>query len=234
MPTPARLIATMLALGLCAAAAAQPAAAKTVTYKASFESTFTTKWDMPAFLTGGSCFRKNYSRGSGEETWTMKTRKAQRVTITTPIRGGYLFGAPIDLHGVHKRSGGSEVFWHPGDCGGVSGRNPDPESDCGTRLPEYELNFDAGDGKVEPNPLTAGHMRREKLHFATCEIRLADGLQSGVWPKVAKKLPLASIKAGRRKIEISGAEKWGQTFNEGRGGEYRTDSSISWKLTLTR
>ena len=233
MPTPARLLAAALALAACTAAAAQPAAAKTVSYNASFESTFTTKWNMPAFLTGGSCSRKNYSRGSGEETWTMKTRKAQRVTVTLPIRGGALFGAPIDLNGVHKRSGGTEVFWHPGDCGGASGVQP-TTNDCGTRLPEYELNMDVFGTKVEPNPLTAGHMRREKLHFADCELRMPKGLTAGSWPKVRVNLPLAQLRAGKRSVVISGSQKWGDTFNAGRGGEYRTDSAMSWKLTLKR
>jgi hypothetical protein len=229
-----RTPALLLAAGAVALAACAPSAsAKTVTYKASFESTFTTKWNMPAFLTGGSCFRKNYSRGSGEETWTMTTRKAQSVKVTIPIHAAQLFTAPIDVHGTHIRSGGSETFWHPGDCGGTSGVQDNP-NDCGTRLPEYDLNFDASGGKVEPNPLTAGHMRREKLHFADCELRMATGLTAGSWPKVKTKLPLAKLRAGAKKVTITGSDKWGETFLPGRGGEYRTDSTMSWKLTLTR
>ena len=231
------LTRTLLAAAVLAVAAAPAASAKSpAKFTAAFEATYKTNWDMPTWMTGASCFRKNFSYGFGEETWTIKTRRAGRVTATKIGIGrnaSVRIDGIIDAFGVHKRDGGTFVRWEPGDCGGDAGIQPNP-NDCGTRLPEYDLRFETEGTKLYPNAMTAGHMRREKLHFADCEIRLSDGLTSNAWPKVTGSYSANALFGSRRQIVVKGAEAWDDVFNPGRGGETTTKSTLNWKLTLTR
>ncbi len=234
---------------LAAAGAAQPAAAKSkppksAKFSAVFVATYKTAWNEPRRLTGGSvCGGLNYQQGQGEESWTVKTRKPQKLIAFERSYGATFFhdtwdvdgddGDGIAAFGVHKRSGDS--FWStdPGTCGGEYRREkPDPNGDCGTRLPEYVLRFD-GLEKIRPAFSVAAHMRNEKLHFAACDIRYAEGLTSNVWPKVEQALPARRLFSRQRVVTVSGRKTWSNA-SEPNAKYWTTSSSLKWKLTLTR
>ncbi len=236
--------ASLAALGAAQPAAARPKPLKSAKFSAAFQATYKTTWNEPKRLTGGSvCGGLNYQQGSGEESWTVKTRKPQKLIAFERSYGATFFhdtwdvngddGDGIAAFGVHKRTGDS--FWstEPGTCGGEYEREkPDPKADCGTRLPEYVLRFD-GLEKIRPQFSVAPHMRNEKLHFAACDIRYAEGLTSNVWPKVEKALQAKRLFSRQRVVTVSASKKW-DNADEPSAEDWTTSSSLKWKLTLTR
>jgi len=244
MPAKTLLAAAAIA-GAVLGAAAQPAAAKprTATFMASFEASYTTTWNEPKRLTGGSvCGGLNYQQGSGEETWTIKTRKPQKLLAYKTSYGvGFQHstwdpngdGGNLEASGRHTRNGRSYWTTEPGTCGGTFEVEPkDPDEDCGTRLPEYDLFF-MGTKKYHPELTVAGHMRREKLHFDDCDIRLADALTQGAWPKVEKRITARQVFGGRRTVKITGSKAW-DNADEPTADRWTTSSTLTWTLTLTR
>jgi len=237
--------AAVAALAVAQPAAAKPTKLKTAKFSATFEASYTTTWNEPKRLTGGSvCGGLNYQQGSGEETWTIKTRKPQKILAYKTSYGAALYHGTwdpqeeesegFDAFGNHQRQGRSYWTTEPGTCGGVFTVEPKRETeDCGRRLPEYRLRFD-GVTKLHPNLMSAPHMRKEKTWFADCHIKLADELLAGDWPKVEKKLPVKSLFAkGRKPIKITGTESW-DNADEPTADRYTTSSKLTWTLTLTR
>ncbi len=234
--------ASVAALGAAQPAAAKPKPLKHAKFSAAFEATYKTTWNEPKRLTGGSvCGGLNYQQGSGEESWTVKTRKPQKV-IAFERSYGVAFhhdtwdpqaddGRGLAAFGVHKRTGDS--FWstEPGTCGGEYERES-TDNDCGTRLTEYELRLD-GVTKYHPELFKAPHTRNEKTRFEACDIKLADELLAGAWPKVEKALPVRRIFGKRRTVTISASSAW-DNADEYNAKYWTTSSTLSWKLTLTR
>jgi len=246
---PRTVLATVTIAAAAIAVAAQPAAArpkppKTAKFTATFEASYKTTWNQPKRLTGGSaCGGLNYTQGSGEESWTIKTRKAHKLLAYKTSYGASLLHGTwdpqaeeaftIDAFGVHQRSG--RVYWtiEPGECGGEFKVQPkDPDEDCGTRLPEYGLRFD-GTTKYYPNLMRAPHQRKEKTWFSDCDLRLADELVEGAWPRVEEKLPVKKLFGRAKTVVVEGKGDW-DNADEPSADLYTTSSSLRWKLTLTR
>jgi hypothetical protein len=228
--------ALLAAAALAAVAAAPASAAKTPTFTASLKATFETSWNMPAFVTGESCFRRNISYGFGEESWTITSRGKSKITaglVGVPGKKTVRLDGYVNARGTHTRSGGNRTRWEPGKCGGDAGVL-EREDDCGTRMPEYEVALNADKGKVTLNPLHADHMAREKLTFDDCYLSVADGLTEDVFPTMTDKLSKAAIYGTQRTLTLKGNERWNQVFYPGRGGETTTGSKLEWKLVLTR
>lgn len=245
-----RTLTTILAAAAALLAAAAPASAerakpnaKFAKFTATFEASYTTKWGFEKRRTGGSaCGGYNYSRGDGEEVWTIKTRKANKLlAYSTGYGAGFYHGTwdhrfeegdNFEAKGRHTRSGGTIVTREPGPCGGDYHVQENPD-DCGTRLPEYELRID-GVSKVYPNLMKAPWQRNEKVGFEDCELRQAEGLVAGHWPRVEGKVPVKALFNRRRKVvEITGRKSW-DNAGEPTASSHQTASEMEWKFTLTR
>jgi hypothetical protein len=225
-----RTCTALLAAAVAAVAAAPASAAKTPTFTAKLTATFETSWNMPSYVTGESCFRRNISYGFGEESWTIESRGTSRVTaalVGVPGRKTVRLDGHVKARGAHSRSGGNRVRWEPGKCGGDAGVL-ERKDDCGTRMPEYKVGLNADGGKVTLNPLHADHMAREKLTFDDCYLSVADGLTEDVFPTMTDKLSKDAIYGSQRTLTLKGNQKWHQVFYPGRGGETTTASKLKW------
>jgi hypothetical protein len=248
-----RSVLLILATALAALCAAQSASAiaptprgapKTAKFLATFKAEFNTTWDQPRKMTGGSaCGGLNYEQGRGTDSWTIKTRKpVKMLAYKTGYGAGLYHGTwnPMDeedftfpAYGVHTRQG--EIYWttEPGSCGGVFQRQPpDPDGDCGTRLPEYGMRFD-GVRRIHPNFMNAPHMRNEKTWFTDCTARFANALGTGDWPRVDRKLPVKALFGKRKTVTVTAGKSW-DNAKDGTTNLFTTSSKMTWTLTLTR
>ncbi len=71
------------------------------------------------------------------------------------------------------------------------------------------------------------------LHFSNCTIKLAEGLTSGVWPKVQSERPVQGLFGKRKEIKIFGRKTWNNA-KQYDAKYWTTSSSLKWTLTLTR
>jgi hypothetical protein len=243
---PRMLPRTVASTALVAVAAlgvvAQPAsAAKHRRMYATFEATYKTTWDQPRAGGGGNCSGHFWVRGGGTEEWTVKTRTPQKVLV---YKTGYGVGIhpSWDPHGDHgdldafgriTRDGMTWTDTEPGWCGGETASIPEfTNPDCGTRLPEYKLAF-FGTEKVYPQIQVAPHMRKEKLGFERCPLRVPAPLTAGAWPKVEKSLPVKQVLTSRKPVKITGQDAW-DNADEAAAMGYTTTSTMTWTLTLNR
>jgi hypothetical protein len=247
------MLTKRLRLPLLLALAAVPfgadvASAKSAKFTASFEARYTTSWDMKKHLTGASCFRQNFSRGNGSESWTVKSRGNTKVMLeklTYNVAAKYgTFGrfasgeSGIEGAGLHTRDGATIISWEPGECGGTSGFNKHPD-DCGTRLPKYHIAFrDLGRSQKPYPELFDASGSREKTRFETCEVRLPGPLADGVWPEVRatppKKKKAPKLFGTAKTITYTGSKTWKWVGYQGTPHEENRTSTLVWKLVLKR
>jgi hypothetical protein len=247
----AALVSISAAL-LPGAASAAPGAPKTAKFTATFTAERTVEWDQQRGVSLIDCMGSHFYEAEGSETWTIKTRKPQKVSI---MGGGgmgkgialWFYGTwdtnrPMDqlgleAHGVRKRDFRESAGTTGGWCKPGHNVVPQAKGDCGTRLPEYSVRISTIAGALLWSHLTAPHMRRERLGFDKCVLVTPKDMGGDDFPRVAAKLPNARIfNKKQKKITIKGEKTFPaeSTVVPNYGVPRTTKATVSWKLVLKR
>jgi hypothetical protein len=174
----------------------------------------------------------------------MKTRSPFKVTVTRVGRSIFWqFGTPqsdpraygIEAHSVSTRSftpiGGTTGGW----CGGAQ-TEPQPKTDCGTRLPVYQVAFSGSPREVSWSASFADRPN-EVFDFYNCNLIVPSGMAAGSFPTLPGKVNRAGLfDRSKRRIVISASKDYGPTSSPvpNFGVNVTAHGTVSWKLTLAR
>jgi hypothetical protein len=241
------LLLALSALATLAAAPAAHAAAKTATFTGVFEAERSVTWSQPRGVHLKDCKGDHYYEARGSDSTVVKTRKPFRVTVQRGYRGAQIwtFGAGVTKDprnfgieaGGHTRrelrtSGGTTGGW----CGG-GGEDPQPENDCGTRLPTWLVILQAGAGKLSFTMSHAAWMNNERLSYYDCTVVTPEGMSDATFGlSSATFKPRDVFDKRKRTIVVSASKSYGpDTWGVPNFGVDRTAAGKErLKLTLTR
>jgi hypothetical protein len=237
------------ALALCWIAllvAAAGASAATATFSASFEAERYAEWDQPRGVDLTDCHGQHYYAANGDDKASIKTRRPFKVTVTRAGRGLFWqFGdlpTPhdplsygVEAHGVSTRNltviSGTTGGW----CGGAQ-TNAAPATDCGTRLPVYQVALSAGPREIAWSASFA-QRAQERFDFYNCPLTVPDGMHVGSFPTLPAKINRAALfSRSKRPIVITASKDYGPTSIPlpNVGVERTSHGRVSWKLKLIR
>jgi hypothetical protein len=239
-----RLLPILVAVGTLTSASASLAA--TATFSGSFEAERSVQWEQPRGVDLIDCHGQHYSSGNGEDRTSIKTRRPFKVAATGIGRTViWRFGAlpsahdplayGVEAHGVSTRSLSMRAGTTGGWCGAAE-MNPQPQNDCGTRLPVYQLAFSAGRGAVTWSASFA-QRENERFDFYNCLLITPNGMYTGSFPTLPGKPPgVAVFNRRQRTIVVSAAKNYGPTSTPtpNLGVKVTSHGRVTWKLTLTR
>ena len=252
-----RLLAVPLAVVSCGLAALLPSAAsaapgepKRAKFTATFSAERTVSWDQKRGVSLIDCMGSHFYEAGGSETWSMKTRKPQKVSVMGGLGKGialWSFGTwdmsnpsgkiGLEAHGVRKREFRESIGTTGGWCKPGYNVVPQDEGDCGTRLPEYDIRISTLAGVLLWSNTSAQHMRREKLGFDKCVLVTPRDMGGDDFPKVTAKLPISQLfKKKRKTITLTGSKEYPaeSTIVPNYGVPRTTQAKVSWKLVLKR
>lgn len=233
----------VLSLLLCAVFAPAAQAAQSgltrVHVDVTFEFEYTTKWEQPKYLTFANCYSQNFVEGKGSEALKLKTRKPERMIFAIEGNYGMLVapgrgrgsGGLAKLGGSHVRSNRSRAWTEPGSCGGSASESR-PETDCGTRLPNFEVLF-IWFGHL--NPMMGGDHsvpNREQEKFDNCTVHYPKGSPGEAWNLRRQRLPLQTV-LKRRKFQVGDSMKWEQKA-PAKGPGINSTSKLKWTAKFVR
>lgn len=234
------LAAVVLSISLGAPGAAS--AVTTKAYTVAFSGTVQTDWNMPKYMSYRTCYDTTWIEGAGSETWNVRSRGVNKVLATsngvaTQLQfGSWKPNADDDINGLDgkgeiHRSGGYKTTYTAGSCGvGPQYPNPTPESDCGTRLVNYEIQLSFYKGEITPDVLAHGNGIREKINYDNCTLVTPSNILAGSWPAVSGKLSNKKILGAHKPFTVTGHDR-----AVGKGGVSggTSTTTIDWKLTFT-
>jgi hypothetical protein len=245
MPAPRSLLLP-LAAALAAVPLAVPGAAGAFAKKAytvTFDGTVKTDWNVPKWKSYETCYDTTWIQGSGSETWHVRSKGTNKVlAFSNGVATQFQFGSwemnkDDDIYAVlgkgeTMRSGGYRTTYTAGTCGvGPQQDDPVPESDCGTRLVEYEIQLSVDRGEVTPDVLASGNGIREKVGYDHCTLVTPSNILAGSWPAVSGKLPDKKLFRAKKAFAVKGHDR-----AEGKGGVSNLGTAVTtidWKLTFT-
>jgi hypothetical protein len=239
-----RLVPVLATVATLTPASASVAA--TATFSGSFEAERSVQWDQPRGVDLIDCHGQHYSASNGEDRTSIKTRRPFKVVATGVGRTVlWRFGAMpsaneplsygVEAHGVSTRSLVLQAGTTGGWCGGPQD-NPQPKTDCGTRLPVYQVAFSAGRGAVTWSASFA-QRENERFDFYNCLLITPRGMYAGSFPALPAKLPrLGMFDRRQRTIVVSASKRYGPTSTPtpNLGVKVTSGGRVTWKLTLTR
>lgn len=251
MPTPSRsrrrrvlpgaLVAVLLA---GAAPGAEAAGLDEARFTATFDATMRTTWTWPRHEYPGNCSGRPWRSGSGSETWRIRTRGVQKVlALRTGPRlvtwmGGWTVGGaadPIAAGGLISRDAIVASGTTQGWCGGGT-VDPPPQTDCGDRLPSYDLHVTQLGRSLAVVPRLTSAPVNQRIGYATCRLPMADGITQGSWPTdVPGRLEHAAVFGRRKTLTVRGGRTWTQPHHGDSGyGNLSTTTTLTWTMRLTR
>jgi hypothetical protein len=225
--------------------ASRPAVPGVTTFLATFEAERSVHWNQPRGVNLIDCHGQHYYGANGEDTTTIKTRRPFKVVVIRvgpsaswqfgdlPGRDPLAYG--IEAHGVSTRS----YTVHSGTTGGWCGAaqtDPQPATDCGTRLPDYQAVFSAGRRELTWSASFA-QRTNEKFDFYNCPLTVPNGMYAGSFPSLPGRIDRTALFSPRKRTVIIAARKdYGPTATgvPNLGVDRTASGSVSWKLTLTR
>jgi hypothetical protein len=240
LPLTALLAVAVLGVAPAAASAAE------AKFTATYEGTLKTTWNTPRHQSGtATCFDVPYRQASGSETWSVKSRGRGGKVMVTKRGGSVLWhtgthdltqeGDDILAGGLVERSLIESSGSTPGKCGGEAKVDPPRLNDCGSLLPSYALQFNAGPkGGLVVLPVQPDTARNEKRTFFNCSLPQVDELTPGAWPDHPAKVSLKRIFGRGRTVPITGSKTWRGVLNAGRANATTTETKLSFKVKLTR
>ncbi|MDW5595593.1 hypothetical protein VSS74_14685 [Conexibacter stalactiti] len=239
------LAAALLALSLLATAstAAPAAVPKQARWLATFEMTQEVAWRMPRFVSRSDCYHRFWSEGSGDERWQIKTRRpvkvlAYHLSKNNPVVFKYgswdmadMTTNGLDAAGMRVRRMHVAMGSYPGRCGGGDVTDPPRETDCGSRIPSYDVTFGFGRRKA----FFSVHEKDEQpIPFVTCMVQGPPDFGLDEPAPAGASFSAAALLAGTRTVEIKGALRDRDEIRWQPGnGRTTSTGSIRWKLTLT-
>jgi hypothetical protein len=228
-------------VGVAAIAPAATSTAATATFSASFEAERSAQWNIPRSVGLTDCNGDHYSGSHGEDHTSMKTRRPFKVVVRSV--GGALFwqfgslprpndplSYGIEAHGVSTRG----YFRLSGTTGGWCGAgqtDPPPKTDCGTRLPDYQVAFSAGRRELTWSASFASRPN-ERFDFYNCPLNVPGGMNISSFPSLAAKYNGSTLFARRSRPLVIGVSK--NYGPDTRPAGFTASRHASWKLTLTR
>lgn len=237
----------LLALLIPSAASAQPTVAK---FTATFEAERVVEWDQPRGVSLIDCNGEHFLEAHGKDTWSLRTTKPQKVLVQAGFGGGlalWRFGTwspmaastqiGLEAKGPHTRSYSESEGTTGGWCRPGHNVDPQPETDCGTRLTEQLVRLSTIGGSLVWTRTDAPWTRREKLGFDSCTLVPPDGISESDFPVVPRKLaPRALFNRRKGKIVVRGSKTFGPTSTPvpNFGVQRTSTATVSWKLTLVR
>lgn len=243
------LLTTAAAAALLAAAPASAAPPRVAKFEASFEAKRVVEWGHPRGVNLVDCKGEHFHEEKGSETWEMRTARPQRLLVQGGLRGTtvWRFGTwdarsvtpdeGLVVKGPRTRDWSVSRGTSGGFCKWGYNVDPQPQNDCGTRLPEHVVRFHGQSGVVFWNHAQASWTRRESFGFERCLLMTPDGVPDHDFPTVTKKVaPAAFFDRTRKRIVIAGSESFGPTVEgvANLGVERTMTADVSWKLTLVR
>lgn len=217
-----------------------------VPYTVNFTASRTITWKIPKHYNYTDCGRKWWHAGSGSETWEVAGRGAGRVDVNARAGevqflypGSTADGLPrfwIDAAGMRKRAGRVEAGYDAvGPCEVETPQPAPPESDCGTRLPDYRIVLYYGGGKLF---WTLAPSRNEdqqgKLSFDRCPIFAPDPIVPTDFTQIAQPVSYKKI-SGRRSFTVNASRSWNPGVKDlGREGKLTTSAKVQWTAKFTR
>lgn len=233
---------------LAAAVPAAPASAATARFTATFEAEKTVAWDQPRGVSQVSCRGEHYSIASGDETWRVNINKPFKVVVSSGFRGltTWQFDSwspmRVDLDGVEgtgyvQRALRTESGTTGGWCNPGGSKDPQPENDCGTQLPRYQVRFSAHRGQVDWSMTPVEWMANERLGFYQCHLFAPEGVPVGSFPRLTGTFRTKDLFNRRKRTIVVGNRKsYGPESYPvvNLGVEQTTSAKVAWKLTLRR
>jgi hypothetical protein len=204
----------------------------------TFQLDYTTNWEAPRLWLYRDCFKTSWREGKGSEVLSLKSRKPQRLVFTIVGDYGSLSapgreartGALIKLGGRWTREYRWRAWTESGPCGGPAEENPPEQTDCGTRLPNWEVLF-LWFGNL--NPAVGGDQsipNREQEDFDNCKVFYPRGSGRDGFFLRAQKLPISTV-LRRRTFSVGDDQSW---KDEPGSPGINTQSHRKWKATFKR
>jgi hypothetical protein len=237
----------LAALMMLCTAPASLAGPRTATFTGTFEAERSVTWSQPRGVNLKDCKGEHYSAANGSDSTTVKTRKPFKVTVHSGARGAQIWtfgsGVPedprrfgIEAGGKTKRewraSGGTTGGW----CGG-GGEHPQPENDCGTRLPTWLVTLQASAGKLSFSMSHAPWTTNEKLSYYDCTVVTPEGMSDATFGLDTTTFNAKDVFSRRKKtIVVAASKSYGpDTWPvPNLGVDLTSAGEESFKLTLTR
>jgi hypothetical protein len=240
---------TRLLLPLAAVLALAPASgaqAAKATFSATFEAERSVAWDQPRTVSSTTCRGENYYLANGGEETSLKTKPFKVTVETLPGVGArWTFHPGVkkvpDQYGVAANGPDKRWFYERrgttgGWCGGGDVQ-PNPERDCGTKLPDYVVAFHAHEGLMSWSANHAPWMANERLSFYTCNLITPAGMHNGSFPRLEAKYAQKDVFNRRKpRLDIGTSKTYGpdsMPLNNA-GVKRTTTGKVTWKLVLTR
>lgn len=235
--------AALLALSLLAASASAASAAgeKQARWWATFEMTQVVDWKMPRYFSSSDCYHRRWSEGSGDERWQIKTRRpvkllAYSFSRTTPVVFKYgswnmadMTTNGLDAAGFRVRRMNVAMGSEPGRCGGAREVDPPRETDCGSRIPSYDVTF----GLDRRKAWFSVHEKDEQIFpFVTCMLQGPPDFGLEEPAPAGASYSSAALLAGTRAVEIKGSLR-DRLVRRHPPGKTTATGSIAWTLRLT-
>lgn len=232
------LAVALTALLLPAAASA----ADSARWWATFEAKQTIDWSLPKSYGTSDCFKRFWGSGSGAETWSIKTRRpvkllAYRFNASTPVNFKYGTwdelaegGDGLEAGGLIVRRGIESAGVDAGDCGGRAEVFPPEQTDCGSRLPAYDVTFGLSRGRLVPSPNETG----DPVSWSTCPLHAPGRFALDHFNRPPATVSVAALLSGRRALTVRRTQT-DSDYDPARTGSARRVRSgeVTWTLTLT-
>lgn len=239
------LAAALLTVSMIVATGSSATAAglKQARWLATFEMTQEVAWRLPRYVSRTDCYHRYWSEGSGGERWQIKTRRPVKVLAYSLSRNNpvvFKYGSwdmadmttnGLDAAGMIVRRMHVAMGSDPGRCGGDRVTDPPRETDCGSRIPSYDVTFGFGRSKA----FFSVHEKDEQPNpFVTCVVQGPPDFGLNEPAPAGARFSAAAILAGTREVVISGAlrDKVELRWSPGNGKTTAT-GSIKWTLKLT-
>ena len=244
---PRLLLLPLAALLTLAAAPVSHAAPRTATFTGVFEAERTVTWSQPRGVNLTDCKGAHYYAANGSDMTAVKTRAPFKVTAQRGFRGAQIWtfgdGVPKDPRHLGIEAGGRtkrELRTSAGTPGGWCGGGdvePQPENDCGTRLPTWLVILQAGVGKLTFSMNHAPSTNNERLGYYTCRVITPDGMSDATFGLDTTTFkPKGVFSKRKRTIVVSASKSYGPASwpVPNLGVDLTTSGKESFKLTLTR
>jgi hypothetical protein len=220
-----------------------PPAPRSVPFTVKLTAKQTIEWRLPKHTTYTNCAGRWWEASRGTDTWEVATRGEPRINIINygekiqfepapAANGTPRFSLPGGGHHV-RHATLQDGLERSGACNADPPPRPKTPTDCGERLPDYELAFHYLNGQVLWSMGTAD-TEQGKTGFDNCPVEPPEGVTSTEFANIRTAARQAVI-GGQRSFTVNASKTFGPAvYKRDRGGRLHTVAKVEWKAVFTR